>query len=206
MTHNKLSEVSYNAKITSWRFRVKIHRIYHFYSYVTSSGPFYKYFLADEEGTKMEITIYGNSDRFRGLEKQEGKWVEIFRVEVNRSYPDTMAVVFNTEAHFDDPAPRMVFYIRNNIQIKCVATGAHAYAFRDGLENMKGRGQVIVVLKMWRVRKFLSYFCLPDLWLETEGGLSDFRFNPRLPEVEEFRQSLLRSDPYVQRYEAVGLL
>ncbi|KAL0684125.1 hypothetical protein Bca4012_050973 [Brassica carinata] len=76
----------------------------------------------------------------------------------DRNYPiDTMGVVFNTEAHFDDPAsPRMVLYIRDNIQIKCVATGAHAYAFRDGLENMKGRGQVIVVLKMWRVCKFLS--------------------------------------------------
>nr|VDD08659.1 unnamed protein product [Brassica oleracea] len=270
MTHyNKLSEVSHNPKITSWRFRVKIHRIYPFYSYVTSSGPFYKYVLADEEGTKMEMTIYGNSDRFRGLEKQEGKWVEIFRVEVNCSYPgfqetnsrfnlsamrntqvqiidplnnrlfmdfknihaiphmdhmdrnypiDTMGVVFNTEAHFDDPAnPRMVFYIRDNIQIKCVAIGTHAYAFRDGLENMKGRGQVIVVLKMWRVWKFLSnktftkliyigYFGPPDLWLETEGELSDFRFNLRLPEVEEFSQSLLSSDPYVQRYGAVGLL
>ncbi|KAH0898478.1 hypothetical protein HID58_048046 [Brassica napus] len=128
----------------------------------------------------------------------------------DRNYPiDTMGVVFNTEAHFDDPAsPRMVLYIRDNIdsQIKCVATGAHAYAFRDGLENMKGRGQVIVVLKMWRVCKFLSYFGPPNLWLETEGGLSDFRFNPRLPEVEEFRQSLLSSDPYFQRYEAVGLL
>ncbi|CAN6984487.1 unnamed protein product [Brassica oleracea var. botrytis] len=218
MTHyNKISEVSYNPKITSWRFKVKIHRIYPFYSYVTSSGPFYKYVLADEEGTKMEMTIYGNSDWFRGLEKQEGKWVEIIRVEVNRYYPgfqetnsrfnlsatrntqvhiidplnnrffmdfknihaiphmdhrdrnypiDTMRVVFNTEAHFDDPAsPRMVFYIRDNIDshIKCVATGAHAYAFRDGLENMKGRGQVIVVLKMWRVWKFLSYFGPPDL-------------------------------------------
>ncbi|CAN6846141.1 unnamed protein product [Brassica oleracea] len=65
MTHyNKLSEVSYNPKIMSWRFRGKIHRIYHFYSYVTSSGPFYKYVLADEEGTKMEMTIYGNSVRF----------------------------------------------------------------------------------------------------------------------------------------------
>ncbi|CAN6996595.1 unnamed protein product [Brassica oleracea var. botrytis] len=108
----------------------------------------------------------------------------------------------------------MVFYIRYNIdsRIKCVATGAHAYAFRDGLENMKGRGQVIVVLKMWRLSKtftkliYTGYFGPPDLWLETEGGLSDFRFNPRLPEVEEFRQSLLRSDPYVQRYGAVCLL
>ncbi|KAH0860397.1 hypothetical protein HID58_088658 [Brassica napus] len=265
MTHyNKLSEVSYNPKMTSWRFRVKIHRIYPFYSYVTSSGQFYKYVLADEEGTKMEMTIYGNSDRFRGQEKQEGKWVEIFRVEVNRSYPGfqatnyrfnlsamrntqvhiidplanrlfmdfknihaiphmdhrdrnyliyTMGVVFNTEVHFDDLAsPRMVFYITDNMQIKCVATGTHAYAFRDGLENMKGRGQVIVVLKMWRLSKtftkliYTSYFGHPDLWLETEGGLSDFRFNPRLLEVEEFRQSLLCSDPYVQRYGVVGLL
>nr|VDD33182.1 unnamed protein product [Brassica oleracea] len=261
MTHyNKLSEVSYNPKMTSWRFRVKIHRIYPFYSYVTSSGQFYKYVLADEEGTKMEMTIYGNSDRFRGQEKQEGKWVEIFRVEVNRSYPGfqatnyrfnlsamrntqvhiidplanrlfmdfknihaiphmdhrdrnyliyTMGVVFNTEVHFDDLAsPRMVFYITDNMQIKCVATGTHAYAFRDGLENMKGRGQVIVVLKIKTFTKLIytSYFGPPDLWLETEGGLSDFRFNPRLLEVEEFRQSLLCSDPYVQRYGVVGLL
>ncbi|KAL0713211.1 hypothetical protein Bca4012_020189 [Brassica carinata] len=78
-----------------------------------------------------------------------------------RNYPiDTMGVVFNTEAHFDDPErPRMVFYIRDNIQIKCVATGKQAYAFWDGFENkltaMKG-GQVIVALKMWRVWKVLS--------------------------------------------------
>ncbi|CAH8392580.1 unnamed protein product [Eruca vesicaria subsp. sativa] len=198
--YNKISEVCYNPKITAWRFRVKIHRIYHFYFYLTSSGPFYTYVLADEEGTKMEMTIYGDYDRFRGLEKQEGKWVEIFRVEVNcslagfhvtysrfyladilctqihiidplnnhffmdfknihaiphmdgrdRNYPiKTMGVVFNTETHFNDPAnPRMMFYIRDNIRIKCVATGDHAYAFRDGLENMRDRGQVIVVLKM----------------------------------------------------------
>uniref|UniRef100_A0A0D3CGG1 DUF223 domain-containing protein n=1 Tax=Brassica oleracea var. oleracea TaxID=109376 RepID=A0A0D3CGG1_BRAOL len=159
----------------------------------------------------MEMTIYRNSDRFRGLEKQEGKWVEIFRVEVNRPYPgfqstnsrfnlsamrntqvhiidplnnrlfmdfknihaiphmghrdrnypiDTMGVVFNTEAHFDDPAsPRMVFYIRDNIdsQIKCVATDAHAYAFRDGLENMKGRRQVILVLLIYGLRLRVDY-------------------------------------------------
>ncbi|CAN7054487.1 unnamed protein product [Brassica oleracea var. botrytis] len=103
MTHyNKLSEVSYSPKITSWRFRVKIHRIYPFYSYVTSSGPFYKYVLADEEGTKMEMTIYGNSDRFRGLEKQEEKWVEIFRVEVNLSYPGFQA----TNSRFNLSATR----------------------------------------------------------------------------------------------------
>ncbi|KAL0734273.1 hypothetical protein Bca4012_010483 [Brassica carinata] len=123
MTHyNKLSEVSYNPKITAWRFRIKIHRVYPFYSYVTtSSGPFYTYVLADEDGSKMEMTDYGNHDRLRGLENQEGKWVEIFLVEVHRSYPgfeatNTMGVVFNTEAHFDDPErPRMVFYIRDNM-------------------------------------------------------------------------------------------
>ena len=51
-----------------------------------------------------------------------------------------------------------------------------------------------------------GYFGPPELWLEIEGGLSDFRFNPLLPEVEEFRQSLLRSDPYVQRHGAIGPL
>ncbi|KAF2545016.1 hypothetical protein F2Q70_00022173 [Brassica cretica] len=75
---------------------------------------------------------------------------------MDRNYPiDTMGVIFNTESHFDDPArPKMVFYIGNNIEsrIKCVATGDHAYGVRDGLENMRGRGQVIVVLKMWRVQ------------------------------------------------------
>ncbi|KAG2298930.1 hypothetical protein Bca52824_035402 [Brassica carinata] len=243
MTHyNKLSEVSYNPKITAWRFRIKIHRVYPFYSYVTtSSGPFYTYVLADEDGSKMEMTDYGNHDRLRGLENQEGKWVEIFLVEVHRSYPDplnnrlfmdfknihaiphmdhkelnypidTMGVVFNTEAHFDDPErPRMVFYIRDNIdsQIKCVATGKQAYAFRDGLENkltaMKG-GQVIVALKMWRVWKVWNLFGPPDLWLETKGGILDLRFNPHLSEVEDFRQSLLNSDTYVQKYGVEGLV
>ncbi|KAF2568594.1 hypothetical protein F2Q68_00026922 [Brassica cretica] len=222
--YNKLSEVSYNPKVRAWRFRVKIHRIYPFYSYVTNSGPFYTYVLADEDASKMEMTVYGDYDRFRGLEKEEGSWVEIFLVEVERSYPgfqatnshfkltamrdtqvriidplnnrlfmdfkkihaiphmshreqnypiDTMGVVFNTEVHFDDPGrPRMVFYIRDNIdsQIKCVATCEQAYAFRDGLENMRG-GQVIVALKMWRVWKFWTYFGPPDLWLETEGEI-----------------------------------
>ncbi|KAG2304200.1 hypothetical protein Bca52824_032851 [Brassica carinata] len=249
--YNKLSEVSYNPKVRAWRFRVKIHRVYPFYSYVTDSGPFYTYVLADEDGSKMEMTVYGNYDRFRGLEKQEGNWLEIFRVEVERSYPgfqgtnsrfrltatrdtevhiieplnnrlfmdfknihaiphmsnrernypiDTMGVVFNTKTHFDDPArPRMVFYIRDNIQIKCVATGEQAYAFRDGLKNR--RGQVIVALKMWRVCKRWSKcsFC-------TEGGILDFRFNPRLFKVEYFRQSLLNSDPYVKKYGVESLV
>ncbi|KAL0713081.1 hypothetical protein Bca4012_020059 [Brassica carinata] len=124
-----------------------------------------------------------------------------------------MGVVFNTEAHLDAPTgPRMEFYIRDNIdhQIKCVVTGDQAYAFRDGLDHMsvEGRRQVIVVLKIVTFAKitYTDYFGPPDIWLETEGGFADFRFNPRLPEVEEFRQSLLNSDPYVQKYGVEGLL
>ncbi|KAL0795260.1 hypothetical protein Bca101_066637 [Brassica carinata] len=247
--YDKLSEVTYNPKVRSWRFRVKLHRIYPFYSYVTNSGPYYNYILADEDGYKMEMTTYGDYDR--GLEREEGRWMEIFVVEVERVTPyfqptsspfrlnatrctqvriieplnnrlffdfksihaiphmhwrdlrypiDTMGVVFNTEAHLDAPTgPRMEFYIRDNIdhQIKCVVTGDQTYAFRDGLDHMsaEGRRQVIVVLKMWRVRESM-----------TEGGFADFRFNPRLPEVEELRQSLLNSDPYVQKYGVKGLL
>ncbi|KAG2299071.1 hypothetical protein Bca52824_035543 [Brassica carinata] len=249
--YDKLSEVTYNPKVRSWRFRVKLHRIYPFYSYVTNSGPYYNYILADEDGYKMEMTTYGDYENFRGPEREEGRWVEIFVVEVERATPcfqptsslriieplnnrlffdfksihaiphmhwhdlrypiDTMGVVFNTEAHLDAPTgPRMEFYIRDNIdhQIKCVVTGDQAYAFRDGLDHMsaEGRRQVIVVFKMWRVWESMNYFGPLDIWLETEGGFADFRFNPRLLEVEEFMQSLLNSDPYVQKYEVEGLL
>ena len=45
----RLSEVSYNKKITAWHFRVKIHMIHSFYSYVTGNGPHMIYVLADED-------------------------------------------------------------------------------------------------------------------------------------------------------------
>ncbi|CAH8284061.1 unnamed protein product [Eruca vesicaria subsp. sativa] len=216
---------------------------------ITNHGPYYKYILADEDGYKMEMTTDGDYPNFGGLEKEEGRWVEIFvltsspfRLNASRCtqvriieplnsrlfldfksiheiprmhwrdlrYP---IVVFNTKAYLDAPSgPRMEFYIRDNIdhQIKCVVTGDQAYAFRDGLDYMSdgGRRQVIVALKMWRVWKFMHmcYFGPPEIWLEAEGGLSDFRFNPRLPEVEEFKQSLLNSDPYVQKYGVKGLV
>ncbi|KAL0729732.1 hypothetical protein Bca4012_025825 [Brassica carinata] len=186
-----------------------------------------------------------------GLEKQEGNWVEIFLVEVDRAYPcfkatnspfvltvtpltgirlidplnsrhymefkcihqiphiiprnypiDIMGVVFNAIYNFEDPGrPKVVFSLGTTCesQIKCMATGDHAWAFRDGFENKMGRGEVMV-LKMWRVWSLSTYSDHGDLWLETEGGLSDFWFNPDMPEVEEFRQSLLNSDPYVQRH------
>ncbi|KAG5414974.1 hypothetical protein IGI04_002541 [Brassica rapa subsp. trilocularis] len=199
--------------------------------------------IIPDYGYKMEMTVYGDYENFKGLEEEEEKWVEIFRVKVDRSGPgfqpvnspfkligtrdtqvrlinppvndrlcntyvvDTMGVVFNTEARFDLATPMMVFYIRDNIhsQIKCVATGEQAYAFWDGLEKM-GRGQVIVALKMWRIRKHWNCSGPDDLSLETEGGISDFRFNPRLSEVEHFRQSLLNSDPYVKKYGVESLV
>ncbi|KAH0917504.1 hypothetical protein HID58_025164 [Brassica napus] len=289
--YDKLSEVTYNPAVRAWRFRVKLHRIYPFYSCVTNSGPYYNYILADEDGYKMEMNTYGNYKKFRGLEKEEERWVEIFVVDGERAYPcfkttrspfrliasrhtqvriieplnnrlffdfksihaiprmhwrdlkyligmvittdlgmvistvawlgfrtlynsvdvNTMGVVFNTEAHLDAPSgPRMEFYIRDNIdhQIRCVVTGTQTVVFRDGLDDMSGGGrrQVIVVLKMWRVCESTNYFGPDDIWLQTEGGFADFRFNPRLPEVEEFRQSVLNSDPYVQKYRVEGLV
>ena len=71
----------------------------------------------------MEMTIYGNSDRFRGLEKQEGKWVEIFRVEVNRPYPGfqstnsqfNLSAMRNTQVHIIDPLNNRLFMDFKNI-------------------------------------------------------------------------------------------
>ncbi|KAL0898499.1 hypothetical protein Bca101_082460 [Brassica carinata] len=188
MSHyNKLAEVVYNNRLTAWRFKVKILRIHStLASYVESNQRNWSYIIADEDGTKTEMKIYALSEeRYIGLEKQEGNWVEIFLVEIDRAYPcfqatnspfvltvtpltgirlidplnnrlymefkwieitslvDTMGVVFNAIFYFEDPGRRNV--------IKCVATGDHAWAFRDGFENKIGRGEVIVVLKMWRV-------------------------------------------------------
>ena len=35
----------------------------------------------------MKMNTYGNYKKFRGLEKEEGRWVEIFVVDVERAYP-----------------------------------------------------------------------------------------------------------------------
>ncbi|KAF2563406.1 hypothetical protein F2Q70_00018024 [Brassica cretica] len=164
------SEVSYNPKITAWRFRVKIHRIYPFCSYVTSSGPFYTYVLADEEATNSRFNLSATRhtqvhiiDPLNNRHFMDFKNIHAIphMDHKDRNYPIyTMEVVFNTEARFDDPASaRMEFYIRDNIdsQIKCVATGAHAYAFRDGLENMKVRRQVTLVLLIYGLRPRADY-------------------------------------------------
>ncbi|WZZ65930.1 hypothetical protein YC2023_077300 [Brassica napus] len=56
--YNTFGEVVYNESLTCWRFRE----------------------------AKMEMTVNElTAERFKGLEKQEGKWVEIFRVEVGRA-------------------------------------------------------------------------------------------------------------------------
>ncbi|WZZ44450.1 hypothetical protein YC2023_040709 [Brassica napus] len=249
--YNRFSEVVYEKKLRCWRFRVKILRIYPFYSYITGSGPHWIYVLADEDGTKMEMTIYDvYGDKYRGFEKQEGKWVEIFRVKVGHAYSGFKAAKYlfrltatsDKQVHiidplnnrlyidfksiheiphissininypiaiFDDPErPKMVFYIRDNIenQIKRVATGHHIYAFQEGFQNRRGRREVIVLSKTFPKLIYTCYVGPIELWLETEGGLSDFMFNPLLPEVEEFMQSLLCSDPYVQRHGAIGPL
>ncbi|CAH8298356.1 unnamed protein product [Eruca vesicaria subsp. sativa] len=68
---------------------------------------------------------------------------------------------------------------------------------------MRGRGQLS---KMFPNFIYTDVFDPNELWLETEGGLSDFRFNPCLEEVEEFRKSVNSSDPYVRRHGAIGPL
>ncbi|WZY93536.1 hypothetical protein YC2023_065865 [Brassica napus] len=239
--YDKLSEVTYNPAVRAWRFRVKLHRIYPFYSCVTNSGPYYNYILADEDGYKMKMNTYGNYKKFRGLEKEEGRWVEIFVVDVERGYPcfKTTRSPFRliasrlTQVRIIEPLNNRLFFDFKSIHaIPCmhwrdlkypigmvISTVAwlgfrtlynsvDAVAFRDGLDDMSGGGrrQVIVVLKMCRVCESTNYFGPDDIWLQTEGGFADFRFNPRLPEVEEFRQSVLNSDPYVQKYGVEGLV
>ncbi|KAH0872922.1 hypothetical protein HID58_070284, partial [Brassica napus] len=119
-------------------------------------GSHWVYILADED-----LSANTSSLKFRGLEKQEAKWVEIFRVEVGSALPGfkatnspyTLTAVWYTQVRIIDP-------LNNRYYIMCL----------------------------------------------TYGGLADFRFNPRLEEVEEFWQSLNNNDPYVRMHGAVGPL
>ena len=67
--YNKLSEVSAVSypRLVAWRFRVKLHRIYSFHSYVTNSGPYYTYVLADEDvsviSSSLEFFLTFNRDK-----------------------------------------------------------------------------------------------------------------------------------------------
>ncbi|WZY98120.1 hypothetical protein YC2023_070449 [Brassica napus] len=83
--YDKLSEVIYNPAVRVWRFRVKLHMIYPFYSCVTNSGPYYNYIFADEDlsNTYMVDTM--------GV---------VFNTEANLDAPSE---------------PRMEFYIRDNM-------------------------------------------------------------------------------------------
>ena len=76
------------------------------------------------QGTKMEMTICGGyEDRFRGLEKQEGKWVEIFRVDVHCAYLGFQATNFrftlnatrHTQVHIINPLVNRLYMDFKNI-------------------------------------------------------------------------------------------
>ncbi|CAH8354069.1 unnamed protein product [Eruca vesicaria subsp. sativa] len=90
--YNKLGGVFDDEMLPSWRFRVKILRVYKLYYEITGPIPYWVYVLADEHGGKIEMTIDPlTAEDFEGLEKQEGKWVEIFRVKFDRAFPGLRA-------------------------------------------------------------------------------------------------------------------
>nr|VDD24203.1 unnamed protein product [Brassica oleracea] len=227
MTHyNKLSEVSYNPKITSWRFRVKIHRINPFYSYVTSSGPFYKYVLADEESpaaiassSSSTVKVFNHCpvkvffhhrEGLQSLSHQRrmeecGGGEECDRIEGSSGGDErvgggagfqatnsrfNLSATSNTQVHIIDPLNNRLFMDFKNI---------HA------IPHMDHRDRNYPIDTMGVVFNTEAHFddpASPRMVLY----IRDNMFSPRLPEVEEFRQSLLSSDPYVQRYEALSNL
>ncbi|CAH8354067.1 unnamed protein product [Eruca vesicaria subsp. sativa] len=190
----------------SWHFRVKIHRIYPSYSYVTDSGPHWIYILGNEDATSPflsrfpgnKLSVHTNCDapytspHHRSSEQSALHGLQNIH-EIphmnpkGRNYP---IVVFNTEVHFDDPArPKIVFYIRDNIESrkKCVATRDHAYAFQDDLQNMRGRGQVILVM---------DYGLRPRIYYLISGSI---RF------CQRFRSSENRSITMTLMFGVTGL-
>ena len=71
---------------------------------------------------KMEMIVNElTAERFRGLEKQEAKWVEIFRVEVGSALPGfkatnspyTLTAVWYTQVRIIDP-------LNNRYYIMCL--------------------------------------------------------------------------------------
>ncbi|CAF2074659.1 unnamed protein product [Brassica oleracea] len=70
-------------------------------------------------GTKMEMTVYDvYGDTFRGLEKQEGKSVEIFQVEVGHANsgfnaaksPFRLTATSYTQVHIIDPLNNRLYF------------------------------------------------------------------------------------------------
>ncbi|CAH8329989.1 unnamed protein product [Eruca vesicaria subsp. sativa] len=142
-------------------------------------------------GTKMEMTIYDiYRDRFRGLEKQEGKRVEIFIVEVGRARSGfkvakskfILTATGDTQIHIIDPL---------NDQIYFEFKGIHE------IPHMS-----------YKERNFPIVFKTDAHFDDPEGPkmvlyIKDNMFNPRFTEVEEFRQSVNNNDPYVRKYGAI---
>ncbi|KAH0917468.1 LOW QUALITY PROTEIN: hypothetical protein HID58_025128, partial [Brassica napus] len=192
-----ITEVSYNEEITYWHFRVKINRICLFYSY----------------GTKMEMTIYGGyEDRPKWVEIF---WVDVHcaypGVQATNSR-FTLNSTRHTQVHIIDPLNNRLYMDFKNIH----EIPHMNHMDRNCPIDVSNRSEKTCLIDIIRVvfntkshfddlarpkmvfyirdnicggsRDFSSYFGLPELWLETDGRLSDFRFNPLLPEVEEFSQ------------------
>ncbi|KAH0894759.1 LOW QUALITY PROTEIN: hypothetical protein HID58_057188 [Brassica napus] len=73
---------------------------------------------------------------------------------------DIMGVVFNIKAHFYYPTtPKMVFHIRDNIEsnIKCVATGDHAYASRMVKRFLNSYIHDILMMMIYGLRPKVDY-------------------------------------------------
>ncbi|CAH8325619.1 unnamed protein product [Eruca vesicaria subsp. sativa] len=197
--YNTLGEVVYNEKVKHWHFRVKIIRIYPLYSYVTGKGTHHVYVIADEHGTKMEITIYDiYRDRFRGLEKQEGKWVEIFIVEVGRARSGfnaakskfTLTATGDTQIHIIDPLNDQLHF-----ESKCIHEICH----------MSYKERNFPIDTMGVVFKTEAHFDDPE-GPKMVFYIRDNMFNPPLLEVDEFKQSVNNNDHYVRKYGAIGPL
>ncbi|CAH8330278.1 unnamed protein product [Eruca vesicaria subsp. sativa] len=67
--------------------------------------------------------VYNEKSRFRGLEKQERKWVEIFIVEVSRAHSGfkaakskfTLTATGDTQIHIIDPLNDQLYF-----EFKCI--------------------------------------------------------------------------------------
>ncbi|KAH0867397.1 hypothetical protein HID58_074419 [Brassica napus] len=159
--------------------------IYSLYSYVSGFGPNCSYILPDKAGTKMEMV------------NQKGQWVDIFWVEVDHAYQGFNATnsPFKLSATPYNKCIHDIPHMRNiNYPIDIMGAVFNTETHFDN----PARPKIV-----FYIRDNIYFDDDDDIWLETEGGLSDFRFNPCFLEVEVFRQSLLNNDFYVRRHGAM---
>ncbi|KAH0922255.1 LOW QUALITY PROTEIN: hypothetical protein HID58_022273 [Brassica napus] len=174
---NRLSEVVYDEKLTCWRFRVKILRIYIFYSYIIGNEPYWAYVLADEAGTKMEMTIY---DRPREAREKIcgnlliGHAYSGFKAEKS---PFRLTTTSDTQVYIIDPMNNQLYFDFKNI---------HEIPH---IRNM----DINYPIDVSNISKNTYLVDTMGVVFNTEAHFDDHK-RPKMPEVEEFRQSLLRSD------------